>query len=260
MEQQEEAATKREHSRSNSRRVRGRSKKEKRTKQGAEEEEAKEGRRSKQGDMSRNKEFFNFSFFVAHLIIVQYPDVLPCMKKAKIEDTRRQLELCNSSRCAENGPLLEKIIALRDGQRRRRRRKRKNKKEERKEEEESQERRKKKMKKEKKKNAFPSAFPALFRSLFLPLDPSWLFLSSFLSLPFLPLSHLLLCLLQSLPIFSATLRIPISFSRSEWRNRLRTSRQYLNPFHDDVITDNDGDSSNISLLLVVLQGFEASFG
>jgi len=47
-------------------------------------------------------------------VSLQYPELLPVMRYARIEETRRQMDLANASKCMQlNTPLLEETVALR---------------------------------------------------------------------------------------------------------------------------------------------------
>ena len=47
------------------------------------------------------------------IVTVQYPDLIPVMKLAKNEETRRRLDFANSARCEENISILKETVSLR---------------------------------------------------------------------------------------------------------------------------------------------------
>ena len=47
------------------------------------------------------------------IVTMKYPDLFPVLKYAKREDTRRRMDIANSSRCASNIQLMEEALSLR---------------------------------------------------------------------------------------------------------------------------------------------------
>lgn len=51
-----------------------------------------------------------------YIVTLQYPDLVPVLKLAKRDETRRKLDIANASKCQqENTPLIEKVLQLRRG-------------------------------------------------------------------------------------------------------------------------------------------------
>lgn len=51
-----------------------------------------------------------------YYVTLQYPDLVPVLKLAKKEETRKKLDAANAAKCqAENTPLMEKVLQLRRG-------------------------------------------------------------------------------------------------------------------------------------------------
>ena len=43
----------------------------------------------------------------------KYPELIPCMKLVKVEETRKQLAIANASRCEANVKIMDEVLRLR---------------------------------------------------------------------------------------------------------------------------------------------------
>jgi Zn-dependent oligopeptidase len=48
-----------------------------------------------------------------YIVTMKYPDLIPVLKMAKKEETRKALDIANSTRCKENIAMLEEAVELR---------------------------------------------------------------------------------------------------------------------------------------------------